>query len=133
MSWPAELFRRLKHLRSRAQFDQDLAEEMRLHMELRASEKVRDGVSPEDAASDAKRRFGNVTKLRENSREAWGWGFWDTLAQDLRYGLRNLAANPAFTVSAILSLTLGIGANTALFSIINAAMLRSLPVEDPHA
>jgi len=76
--------------------------------------------------------FGNVTLLTETSREAWGWTWLDRLAQDLRYGLRTLGANPGFTATAVLSLALGIGANTAIFTIINALMLRSLPVADPQ-
>ncbi len=80
----------------------------------------------------ARRRFGNETRISEASREAWGWTFLDTLHQDLRYGLRALASNPGFTATAVLSLVLGIGANTAIFSILSAVMLRSLPVEEPQ-
>jgi putative ABC transport system permease protein len=118
-----ELWRRLQFLLHRKQFEQDLADEMRLHLDLRAAE---------DGESAARRRFGNITQLREASRGVWGWAFLETLGQDLRYGLRTLAANPGFTATAVLSLALGIGANTAIFSILNAVMLRSLPVEDPH-
>jgi predicted permease len=120
MNWLSELFRRVRWLFSRGQFDQDLQEEMRLHLELRAADD-----------SQAQKRFGNRTRLLEASREAWGWTFWETLGQDLRYGLRALAADRGFTVAAVLSLTIGIGANTAVFSILNAVMLRTLPVENP--
>src|SRR5262249_36488707 len=89
------------------------------------------GLSREDAHFAAHRKFGNALRLREESSEGWGWRILDTFAQDLRYGFRNLIANPYFSLAAILSLALGIGANTAMFSIINATMLRNLPIEDP--
>ncbi|MGO4883098.1 MAG: ADOP family duplicated permease [Bryobacteraceae bacterium] len=118
-----ELWRRLQYLFKREQFDKELAEEMRSHLDLRAAT---------EGESAARRRFGNVTQLHESSRAAYGWAPLETLAQDLRYALRILRANPGFAATAVLSLTLGIGANTAIFSILNAVMLRSLPVEDPH-
>jgi len=120
MDWLSELFRRVRWLFLRGRFDQDLQEEMALHLELRAADD-----------SQAQKRFGNRTRLLEASREAWGWTFWETLGQDLRYGLRALAADRGFTVAAVLSLTIGIGANTAVFSILNAVMLRTLPVQNP--
>ncbi len=132
MEWLTELGRRMRQLFRRKQWEEDLAEEMRLHLDLRAADKTSEGASPRDAEALAKRKFGNASFLREESRGVWGWAFWDNLSQDVRYGLRTLAANKGFAAAAILSLTLGIGANTAIFSIVNAVMLRSLPVEDPH-
>jgi putative ABC transport system permease protein len=122
MNWLGELRRRLQFLFHRKGFEQDLAEEMNLHLELRAAE----------SSPAARRRFGNLTQLAETSRGVWCWTFIETLVQDIRYGLRTLAANPGFAATAVLSLALGIGANTAIFSMLNAMMLRSLPVEDPH-
>ncbi|MBC7926610.1 MAG: ABC transporter permease [Bryobacteraceae bacterium] len=132
-AWFGEFLRRLQFRLNGTRFDRDLAEEMQLHMDLRASEKRIGATSPEDARAAARRQFGNPVSLQEASREAWGWTFVDTLVQDLRYGCRALSDQPGFTATAVLSLALGIGANTAIFGVINAVMLRSLPVEDPQA
>ena len=120
MSWLKEQWQRTRHLLRPGRFEDDLAEEMRLHLELRAAE-----------TPDARIRFGNLTRIQEDSRNAWRWPTLDSIVQDIRYGIRTLAASPAFTITAILSLTLGIGANTAIFSLLNAIMLRTLPVKDP--
>jgi predicted permease len=128
----AELGRRLMALFRRWQFDAGLEEEMRLHQELREQEQVERGVSPEEARYASQRRFGNKLVLREESRDMWGWNWLETFLQDVRYGLRQLRHNPGFAAVVVITLALGIGANTAIFSAIQAVMLNALPVKDPQ-
>ena len=87
---------------------------------------------PTTPAAAAHRRFGNPTLLREHSYTAWGWSWLESLLQDILYGLRAMLRSPGITLVALLSLALGIGANTAIFSLMDAVMLRSLPVKDPQ-
>src|ERR1051326_3002919 len=111
--------------------DDELDEEIRHHLAMARQERMEHGESPEPADFAARREFGNTTFIKEVTREMWGWSSLERLWQDLRYGLRTMRRNPAFTAVAVLSLALGIGANTAIFSLINVLMLRSLPVQDP--
>jgi len=132
MGWFGELWRRLLYLFQRNKMAKDLADEIRLHLELRAEDHSAAGMKPRDADSRALRGFGNITQLSEQGRAVWGWAFLEALANDLGYGMRALRPDAGFTLAAVSSLALGIGANTAIFSVLNAVMLRSLPVEDPH-
>src|SRR3984885_7025022 len=132
MSFASELRRRLDMLFHRGEFQSELDEEMRLHVELRREQQMAAGADSEAARRAALRRFGNPTRIREESQQAWGWEWLETLLQDAAYGLRSMLRAPAVTAVALLSLALGIGANTAIFSFLNAVMLRSLPVKAPQ-
>src|ERR1700676_4014219 len=131
MKWLAEVARRLTMLVHRRQFDADLEEEMRLHLELRQQEHVDAGMNAEDARFAARRRFGNTTALKETSHMTWGWEWLENLVQDASYGVRARRGSPGVTLVALLSLALGIGANTAIFSLMDAVLLKSLPVKEP--
>ncbi|HEY6937631.1 MAG TPA: ABC transporter permease [Terriglobales bacterium] len=127
-----ELWRRVKFIFRRGKFQQDLQEEMQFHLEMKARALREAGVAPGEARATAQRQFGNTLLLRETSCEAWGWNLVETVLQDVRYGFRQLRRSPGFTLVAVLTLALGIGANTAVFTLVDAVMLKSLPVTDPQ-
>jgi len=113
------------------QRDSDLNDEIAFDLAADAEERIRSGMPRTEAEQTSRRDFGNATLLKEEVREMWGWVSLQRLGQDLRYGWCTLRKNPLFATMAVLSLALGIGANTAIFSVMDAIMLRALPVKNP--
>jgi macrolide transport system ATP-binding/permease protein len=127
------LFRRFTWWLQRRRKEDELREELKFHLAEEAGERQADGLSEDEARWAARRDLGNVTLLREDTRTLWSWILLEQLAQDIGYGLRTMAANKTFSAMAILSLALGIGANTAIFSFMDSILLRSLPVPEPQS
>lgn len=125
------LWSRIRGLFATRQLESRLDEEIETHLELLAQEHIRQGMSPEEARFAARRSFGGVDAMKESHRDSRGLPFIETFLHDIRYAVRMLRKTPAFTAVAVLSLALGIGANTAVFTLINALILRTLPVANP--
>ncbi|MBA4136987.1 MAG: hypothetical protein C0518_06695 [Opitutus sp.] len=125
------LRRRLRALFRRRALEAEMAEEMRLHLEQRTADLAADGLAPDEARLAAQRRFGNVAAWQERARDTFGWGALEQFAQDLRLALRLLVKSPGFTAAAVAVLALGIGVNTAIFSVIHAIGFSARPFPEP--
>jgi predicted permease len=124
MNWLSQLF-------SRKQLYNELSEEIQAHLDEKVEELVADGMSREEAVHAARREFGNVHLIEENSREVWGWPSVESVLLDVRHGLRALTHSPVFTVVALLTIAIGIAANSTVFSVVNSVLLK--PLNYPHA
>lgn len=132
MRWLEKLRMRLQMLLHRERESERLDAEMQFHLEQQIAENVAAGMSPEEARYAALRSFGNPAALREQTCESWSWNGLERLGQDIPYALRQMRRSPGFAATAIVTLALGIGANTAVFTLTHALLLRNLPVPDPQ-
>ena len=132
MNWLRQIASRLRRALGKRHSDQTLDEELQTHLALLVEQNIARGMPPEAARREAKLSLGGADQIKESVHDHRGLPLLDTVTQDLRFGLRMLRRNPGFTTVAVLTLALGFGANTAIFSLVNSVLLNSLPVANPH-
>ena len=132
MKWPAWLYRLVPYLGRRAA-ERDVEEELRLHVDLERERQRDAGVPEDDALRAARRTLGNPALVRERTRDVWGWRWLDDLGRDARHAVRSLGGSPGFAATVVLVLAFGIGANTAMFSVVHGMLIRPLPYPDAGA
>src|SRR5262249_3260718 len=124
---------KLRWMMQRRQREAELQEELEFHLSEETERQEDSGLSKDDARYAARRELGNLGLVREDTQATWGWNLLEQFLQDLRYAFRTMKANRLFTLLAILTLALGIGTNTAIYSYMDAILLRALPVGDPQS
>jgi hypothetical protein len=133
MEWFNILMARLRAVFRRESVLRDIEEELRVHVEMETETNIERGMPPDEARAAAMKSFGDLSRKTELGYDIRGGGWLETLWQDLRYGARMLMKQPGFALTAILTLSLGIGANAAIFTLLHAVMMKNLPVADPDA